>query len=215
LISGFLSVFFHSPHSRSLTLPSPALRLLLERAVLENSAAAIKLFVERENPDVIALTETWLKAAPGNQSQLAKGKGAVVVSKMDRDTKEKWLIKKALEPGGVFGEYRAWFSCHETKRASGCMLLVKKSVRKPTSVEYNLPTFRRAPAVGEGVDSGGGAGAGGLPRHHPDGRIIMAEWESWTCLLTYTPNHGSEVTSSLNRLCFSHPTPSPPSSSSS
>lgn len=138
---------------------------------------------------MIGLNETWLKSAVGNQGKIKTGKGSLIPSKMDQDDREKLLLQTALAPGGVFQGYRAWFSCHASTRSSGVALLVKRAVKPPQSVKYNLDTFGDASASG-------GAGAA-VPTHHAQGRIILAEWESLSVLLTYTPNHGSRV-----RTCF-------------
>jgi hypothetical protein len=55
-------------------------------------------------------------------------------------------------------------------------LLVRKDVAAPTSIQYTLPTLERD---------------GGAPAHHPEGRVICAEWEAFVLLGTYTPNFGA------------------------
>ena len=49
-------------------------------------------------------------------------------------------------------------------------MLIKKGLREPLSIKYNLPSEPE--------------------EHHPEGRLIILEFPSFTVMNTYVPNHG-------------------------
>eukprot|EP00038_Savillea_parva_P028084 m.63103 g.63103 ORF g.63103 m.63103 type:complete len:453 (+) comp8132_c0_seq2:35-1393(+) len=152
---------------------------------LETDSDSIRDFLTRENPDIIGLTETWLRGAPGNQAKVRPGKGSLVPSKMDADDRDCHAMRTALTgPRAVFDDYRAYLSCHASRRASGCALLIKRTVQRPNRVRFTLPPWEN--------EEGSTPGTAGC--HHPSGRIILAEWDAFDVLLTYTPNHGTRDT---------------------
>ncbi|CAB4280593.1 unnamed protein product [Prunus armeniaca] len=80
---------------------------------------------------------------------------------------EKQILMRALS-SPPFGDYRVWWSLADSKYA-GTALFVKKCFQ-PQKVFFNLD--RKA------------------SKHEPDGRVILAEFETFNLLNTYAPNNG-------------------------
>ncbi|KAL4584831.1 hypothetical protein LXL04_009441 [Taraxacum kok-saghyz] len=80
---------------------------------------------------------------------------------------EKLIITRALS-GPTFRKYNVWWSLSDSKYA-GTALFIKKCF-PPKKVSFNLD-----PSVS---------------KHEPDGRVIIAEFESFRIMNTYVPNNG-------------------------
>ncbi|KAG9446333.1 hypothetical protein H6P81_012461 [Aristolochia fimbriata] len=121
-------------------------------------------FVATIDPDVLALQEVRMPAA-GTKGAL-KNPGEV---KDDTASarEEKQTLMRAIS-GHPFGNYRVWWSLADTKYG-GTALFVKKQFQ-PVKVSFCLDQTAR--------------------KHEPDGRVILAEFESFRLLNTYSPNNG-------------------------
>ncbi|XP_071731725.1 DNA-(apurinic or apyrimidinic site) endonuclease isoform X2 [Rutidosis leptorrhynchoides] len=80
---------------------------------------------------------------------------------------EKLIITRALS-GPTFRKYDVWWSLSDSKYA-GTALFVKKCF-PPKKVSFNLE--------------------GSVSKHEADGRVIIAEFESFRIMNTYVPNNG-------------------------
>ncbi|KAL3512634.1 hypothetical protein ACH5RR_025351 [Cinchona calisaya] len=121
-------------------------------------------FVENLDPDVIAIQEVRMPAAG------LKGKPRNP-TELNDDTSssrdEKQVMMRALS-SPPFRNYNVWWSLSNFKYA-GTALLIKKCF-EPQKVSFSLDRT-------------------GL-KHEPDGRVILAEFESFHLLNTYVPNNG-------------------------
>lgn len=116
------------------------------------------------DPDVISIQEVRMPAAGP--------KGATKnPSELKDDTsssrEEKQVLIRALS-SPPFGSYRVWWSLSDSKYA-GTALFIKKQFQ-PKKVSFCLERT--------------------ASKHEPDGRVILAEFESYFILNTYAPNNG-------------------------
>lgn len=131
---------------------------------VKNNWPEFTKFIDSIDPDVIAIQEVRMPAA-----------GAKGTPKNPRELKddnnssreEKLIITRALS-GPTFRKYDVWWSLSDSKYA-GTALFVKKCF-PPKKVSFNLD-----PSVS---------------KHEPDGRVIIAEFESFRIMNTYVPNNG-------------------------
>ncbi|KAI5665007.1 hypothetical protein M9H77_24330 [Catharanthus roseus] len=141
---------------------------------IKNNWSEFTKFVENLDPDVIAIQEVRMPAA-----------GAKGAPKNPRELKddtnssreEKQVVMRALS-SPPFRNYNVWWSLSDSKYA-GTALLIKKCFQ-PQKVCFSLDL--------KGT------------KHEPDGRVIIAEFESLRILNTYVPNNGwKEEESSFQR----------------
>ncbi|PPS04079.1 hypothetical protein GOBAR_AA16596 [Gossypium barbadense] len=121
-------------------------------------------FVSNLDPDVIAIQEVRMPAAG---SKGAPKKPGELKDDTNSSREEKQILMRALS-SPPFGNYHVWWSLADTKYA-GTALLVKKCLR-PLKVSFSLD--------------------GTVSKHEPDGRVILAEFETLRILNTYAPNNG-------------------------
>ncbi|KAB2000149.1 hypothetical protein ES319_D12G212100v1 [Gossypium barbadense] len=121
-------------------------------------------FVSNLDPDVIAIQEVRMPAAG---SKGAPKKPGELKDDTSPSREEKQILMRALS-SPPFGNYHVWWSLADTKYA-GTALLVKKCLR-PLKVSFSLD--------------------GTVSKHEPDGRVILAEFETLRILNTYAPNNG-------------------------
>ncbi|XP_038893653.1 DNA-(apurinic or apyrimidinic site) endonuclease [Benincasa hispida] len=121
-------------------------------------------FVTNLDPDVIAIQEVRIPAA-GSKSA-SKNQGEL---KDDTSTsrEEKQILMRALS-SPPFANYRVWWSLSDSKYA-GTALFIKKCFQ-PKKVSFNLDRI--------------------ASKHEVDGRVILAEFETFRLLNTYSPNNG-------------------------
>ncbi|XP_051147540.1 DNA-(apurinic or apyrimidinic site) endonuclease [Andrographis paniculata] len=131
---------------------------------IKNNWTEFSSFVQNMDPDVIAIQEVRMPAA-----------GSKGAPKNPRDLKddtsssreEKQVVMRALS-SLPFKNYNVWWSLSDSKYA-GTALFIKKCFQ-PKKVSFSL-------------DQTGS-------KHEPDGRVILAEFESFRLLNTYVPNNG-------------------------
>nr|GEZ08621.1 DNA-(apurinic or apyrimidinic site) lyase [Tanacetum cinerariifolium] len=131
---------------------------------IKNNWNEFTTFIDTIDPDVIAIQEVRMPAA-----------GAKGAPKSPRELKddnnasreEKLIITRALS-GPTFRKYDVWWSLSDSKYA-GTALFVKKCF-PPKKVSFNLD--------------------GSVSKHEADGRVIIAEFESFRIMNTYVPNNG-------------------------
>ncbi|KAG2329631.1 hypothetical protein Bca52824_000811 [Brassica carinata] len=150
---------------------------------VKNDWSEFSKFVSDFDPDVIAVQVISSSAYQVDSDKCAliwlgsknaccwwKGKPKNY-GELSDDTKalreEKQILMRALS-SPPFGNYRVWWSLAESKYA-GTALLVKKCF-KPLKVYFNLDKL--------------------ASKHEPDGRVILAEFETFRLLNTYSPNNG-------------------------
>ncbi|KAH7528296.1 hypothetical protein FEM48_Zijuj05G0057500 [Ziziphus jujuba var. spinosa] len=121
-------------------------------------------FVTSFDPDVIAIQEVRMPAAG---SKGAPKNPAELKDDNSSSRAEKQIMMRALS-SPPFQNYRVWWSLSDSKYA-GTALFVKKCFQ-PKSVFFNLD--KKA------------------SKHETDGRVILAEFETFRVLNTYAPNNG-------------------------
>ncbi|XP_010248775.1 PREDICTED: DNA-(apurinic or apyrimidinic site) lyase isoform X2 [Nelumbo nucifera] len=89
------------------------------------------------------------------------------VETIDPDVIALQILMRAIS-NAPFGNYRVWWSLADSKYA-GTVLFVKKCF-KPKNIFFSLDRT--------------------VSKHEPDGRVILAEFESFRLLNTYAPNNG-------------------------
>ncbi|KAJ4712493.1 DNA-(apurinic or apyrimidinic site) lyase [Melia azedarach] len=131
---------------------------------VKNDWPEFSKFVTTFDPDVIAIQEVRMPAAGPKDAPKNPGE-------LKDDTKpsreEKQILMRALS-SPPFGYYQIWWSLADSKYA-GTALLVKKCFR-PKKVSFSLDKT--------------------ASKHEPDGRVILAEFETFRLLNTYAPNNG-------------------------
>lgn len=121
-------------------------------------------FVENLDPDIIAIQEVRMPAA-GSKGTPKNPRELKDDTSSSRE--EKQVMMRALS-SPPFRNYAVWWSLADSKYA-GTALLIKKCF-KQQKVSFSL-------------DRTGS-------KHEPDGRVILAEFESFRFLNTYVPNNG-------------------------
>lgn len=130
----------------------------------KNNWPEFSKFVSTVDPDVIAIQEVRMPAAGSKGSPKNQGE---LKDDTNSSREEKKILMRALS-SPPFGDYRVWWSLSDSKYA-GTALLVKKCFN-PKKISFSLdPTEKK---------------------HEPDGRIILAEFETFCFLNTYVPNNG-------------------------
>ncbi|KAJ8536559.1 hypothetical protein K7X08_034960 [Anisodus acutangulus] len=131
---------------------------------IKNNWAEFTKFIERFDPDVIAIQEVRMpaagsKCAPKNPRELKDDTSS--------SREEKLVVTRALS-NPPFKNYNVWWSLSDSKYA-GTALFIKKCFQ-PRKVSFSL-------------DAKGS-------KHERDGRVILAEFETFRILNTYVPNNG-------------------------
>ncbi|KMZ61655.1 DNA-(apurinic or apyrimidinic site) lyase, partial [Zostera marina] len=121
-------------------------------------------FVQTINPDVICVQEVRMPSAGCKGAPKNHGQ---LKDDTASSRQEKQVLMQALS-SPPFDDYRVWWSLSDSKYA-GTALFVKKQCQ-PKIVWFN-------------VDRKAG-------KHEPDGRVILAEFETLILLNTYSPNNG-------------------------
>ncbi|XP_038683988.1 DNA-(apurinic or apyrimidinic site) endonuclease [Tripterygium wilfordii] len=121
-------------------------------------------FVSDLDPDVIAIQEVRMPAAGSKGAP--KNSGDIKDDTSSSREEKRILMHALLSP--PFGSYQVWWSLADSKYA-GTALLVKKCFQ-PKKVSFSLD--RKA------------------SKHEPDGRVVLAEFETFDLLNTYAPNNG-------------------------
>ncbi|KAM6570181.1 hypothetical protein CsatB_018166 [Cannabis sativa] len=131
---------------------------------IKNDFPDFTKFVSEFDPDVISIQEVRMPAAG---SKGATKNPAELKDDTSSSREEKQIIMRALS-SPPFNNYRVWWSLSDSKYA-GTALIVKKCFQ-PKSVFFNLD--KKA------------------SKHETDGRVILAEFETFRVLNTYAPNNG-------------------------
>ncbi|XP_057487245.1 DNA-(apurinic or apyrimidinic site) endonuclease-like [Actinidia eriantha] len=121
-------------------------------------------FVETLDPDVIAIQEVRMPAAGSKGAPKNQGE---LKDDTNSSREEKKILMRAIS-SPPFRNYNVWWSLSDSKYA-GTALFIKKCFQ-PQKVSFSL-------------DQTGS-------KHEPDGRVILAEFESFRLLNTYSPNNG-------------------------
>ncbi|XP_024025028.1 DNA-(apurinic or apyrimidinic site) lyase [Morus notabilis] len=121
-------------------------------------------FVTRFDPDIIAIQEVRMPAAGSKGAPKNPGE---LKDDTSSSREEKQIMMRALS-SPPFRNYRVWWSLSDSKYA-GTALVVKKCFQ-PKTVFFNLD--KKA------------------SKHETDGRVILAEFETFRFLNTYAPNNG-------------------------
>lgn len=121
-------------------------------------------FISNLDPDIIAIQEVRMPAAGSKGAPKNPGE---IKDDTSSSREEKQILMRALS-SPPFGNYRVWWSLSDSKYA-GTALLVKKCLG-PVKVSFSLDRT--------------------ASKHEPDGRVILAEFETVRVLNTYAPNNG-------------------------
>uniref|UniRef100_J3NCM9 DNA-(apurinic or apyrimidinic site) endonuclease n=1 Tax=Oryza brachyantha TaxID=4533 RepID=J3NCM9_ORYBR len=121
-------------------------------------------FVSRVDPDVICIQEVRMPAA-GSKGAPKNPSQLKDDTSSSRD--EKQVVLRALSTP-PFKDYRVWWSLSDSKYAGTAMIIKKKF--EPKKVSFNLDRTSS--------------------KHETDGRVIIAEFDSFLLLNTYAPNNG-------------------------
>ncbi|XP_042481893.1 DNA-(apurinic or apyrimidinic site) endonuclease [Macadamia integrifolia] len=130
---------------------------------VKNNWPEFTKFVQSFDPDVIAVQEVRM---PASGSKGAPKNPGELKDDTSASREEKQILIRALSTP-PFGNYRVWWSLADSKYA-GTALFVKKCCQ-PKKVHFSLDRSAK---------------------HEPDGRVILAEFESFRLLNTYAPNNG-------------------------
>lgn len=130
---------------------------------VKNNWPEFTKFLQESDPDVIAVQEVRLPAAgtKGNPKNPREPKDDTSSSR-----EEKQILMRAIS-NSPLKEYNYWWSLSDTKYA-GTALFVKKCFNPKVSFSLDQTASK----------------------HEPDGRVILAEFESFRLLNTYVPNNG-------------------------
>ncbi|EOY22352.1 DNAse I-like superfamily protein isoform 1 [Theobroma cacao] len=121
-------------------------------------------FISNLDPDIIAIQEVRMPAA-GPKGAPKNPRELKDDTSSSRE--EKQILLRALS-SPPFENYHVWWSLADSKYA-GTALLVKKCLQ-PVKVSFSLDKT--------------------VSKHEPDGRVILAEFETVRILNTYAPNNG-------------------------
>uniref|UniRef100_A0A1D1Y8W6 DNA-(apurinic or apyrimidinic site) endonuclease n=1 Tax=Anthurium amnicola TaxID=1678845 RepID=A0A1D1Y8W6_9ARAE len=131
-------------------------------------------FVHALDPDVICIQEVRMPAAG---SKCAPKNPSELKDDTSSAREEKQVLMRALS-SPPFKSYRVWWSLSDSKYG-GTALLVKRQFQ-PKKVSFSLDLTSS--------------------KHEQDGRVILAEFDSFRLLNTYVPNNGwKEEESSFKR----------------
>ncbi|KAF3793666.1 DNA-(apurinic or apyrimidinic site) lyase [Nymphaea thermarum] len=131
---------------------------------VKNNWVEFTSLVQRVDPDVIAIQEVRMPAAGSKGTPKNPGE---LKDDTNSAREEKRILLRALSSPPM-GNYRVWWSLADSKYG-GTALLIKKQFQ-PQKVSFSLDKSSS--------------------RHEPDGRVILAEFESFYILNTYVPNNG-------------------------
>ncbi|GAB2269729.1 DNA-(apurinic or apyrimidinic site) endonuclease [Dionaea muscipula] len=131
---------------------------------VKNNWPEFSKFVTGLDPDIIAIQEVRMPAAGSKDAPKnpEQLKDDTGASRVEKQT----LLRALSNP--PFGNYQVWWSLSDSKYA-GTALLVKKCFQ-PEKISFSLDRTDK--------------------KHEPDGRFILAEFESFRFLNTYVPNNG-------------------------
>ena len=173
----------HASSSKT-TLPQPSILCawnadsLLNR--IDNNPDEIRAFLNERKPDILFVSEVRMPASGPPGCKRGDGKprnrAAMARSSSTRDRNDADRIAAFLRASNL----RAYYSLADYRYA-GVALLVRCDCAQPTSLRYTLDDS-------EPVNS-----------HHPQGRIIRAEFADFELLGTYTPNNGTTEESFAKR----------------
>ncbi|KAA8540728.1 hypothetical protein F0562_024353 [Nyssa sinensis] len=121
-------------------------------------------FVASLDPDVIAIQEVRMPAAGSKGAPKNPGE---LKDDTSSSREEKQILMRAIS-SPPFKNYNVWWSLSDSKYA-GTALFIKKCLQ-PKKVSFSLDRT--------------------ATKHEPDGRVILAEFESLRLLNTYVPNNG-------------------------
>ncbi|PIA30394.1 hypothetical protein AQUCO_05600082v1 [Aquilegia coerulea] len=131
---------------------------------VKNNWPEFTKFLEKLDPDVIAIQEVRMPAAGSKGSPKNPGE---LKDDTSSSREEKQTLMRAISSPPL-QNYHVWWSLSDSKYA-GTALFVKKCIQ-PKKVSFSLD--------------------GKASKHEPDGRVILAEFESFRLLNTYAPNNG-------------------------
>ncbi|KAL5814950.1 hypothetical protein ACOSQ4_025591 [Xanthoceras sorbifolium] len=131
---------------------------------VKNNWPEFSKFVTSFDPDIIVIQEVRMPAAGSKGAPKNPGE---LKDDTGPSREEKRTLLRALS-SPPFEDFQVWWSLADSKYA-GTALLVKKCF-KPKKVSFSLDKT--------------------ASKHEPDGRVILAEFETFHLLNTYSPNNG-------------------------
>ncbi|CAL5375154.1 unnamed protein product [Camellia sinensis] len=131
---------------------------------VKNNWPEFTKFVQTFDPDVIAIQEVRMPAAGSKGAPKNPGE---LKDDTNASREEKQILMRAIS-SPPFRNYNVWWSLSDSKYA-GTALFIKKCFQ-PKKVSFSLDRT--------------------ASKHEPEGRVILAEFESFYLLNTYAPNNG-------------------------
>ncbi|XP_052183954.1 DNA-(apurinic or apyrimidinic site) endonuclease [Diospyros lotus] len=131
---------------------------------VKNNWPEFTKFVESLDPDIISIQEVRMPAAGSKGAPKNQGE---LKDDTSSSREEKQILMRAIS-NPPFRNYNVWWSLSDSKYA-GTGLFIKKCFQ-PKKICFSLDQTAL--------------------KHEPDGRVILAEFESFRLLNTYSPNNG-------------------------
>eukprot|EP00929_Paragymnodinium_shiwhaense_P115752 TRINITY_DN84821_c0_g1_i1.p1 TRINITY_DN84821_c0_g1~~TRINITY_DN84821_c0_g1_i1.p1 ORF type:complete len:437 (+),score=54.05 TRINITY_DN84821_c0_g1_i1:47-1312(+) len=162
---------------------------------LKNGWSHIREFLRKEQPDLLCLQEVRLPAAGPKGCKKGDGQKRRR-NEVKQDTqveKDDWKLVQRTLLAEVQNDYDVYWSLADSKY-SGTAMLIRRPLH-PSSIQYTLPALSRS-----GVHSAHRDVADST--WHPEGRIILAAFESFDVLATYAPNNGNDESAFARRAAW-------------
>ncbi|XP_057823454.1 DNA-(apurinic or apyrimidinic site) endonuclease isoform X1 [Cryptomeria japonica] len=133
---------------------------------LKKNRTELADFIQQLDPDVIAIQEVRIPAAGCKGGMKNQGE---VKDDTSSSREEKQILMRAIS-SPPFSNYHVWWSLGEAKYGGTALFL--KHHFQPLKLTFSLD--QTSPAL----------------KHETDGRVIVAEFESFRLVNTYVPNNG-------------------------
>eukprot|EP00927_Polykrikos_kofoidii_P053792 TRINITY_DN48344_c0_g1_i1.p1 TRINITY_DN48344_c0_g1~~TRINITY_DN48344_c0_g1_i1.p1 ORF type:complete len:403 (-),score=60.71 TRINITY_DN48344_c0_g1_i1:69-1277(-) len=161
---------------------------------LKNNWSLIQAFLKKEQPDVLCLQEVRLSAAGPRGCKKGDGqrRRRNEAKQETAAEREEWSVVQRTLLAEIRNDYVVYWSLADSKY-SGTALIVRKTLR-PSRLTYTLPAFKKS-SHSSHLDPAD-------PSWHPEGRIILASFESFDLLATYAPNNGNDESSFARRAAW-------------
>ncbi|CAK0844045.1 unnamed protein product, partial [Prorocentrum cordatum] len=153
----------------------------LQRLQLDWST--IHAFLLEERPDVVCLQE-GCKKGDGQRRRRGEAKQET------RQEREEWALVEKTLLGALRQEYAVHWSLADWKY-SGTAMLIRRGIQ-PSRVLFTLPALAREGVHRDPAD----------PHCHPEGRVILASFETFDLLATYAPNNGNDAAAFARRAAW-------------
>jgi len=161
---------------------------------LKNEWSVVRAFLEREQPDVFCLQEVRLAAAGplGCKRGDGKRRRRGEAKQETKQEREEWQLIERTLLAAMQADYTVHWSLADWKYA-GTAMFIRRPLR-PSHVSYTLPSLAGCHDTAHQDPAN--------PQWHPEGRIILAAFETFDLLATYAPNNGTDHSSFARRAAW-------------